>query len=389
MHDRSAFRLKWLSLIAAAVTGCLIGVVLTTFLSGHSGLALAQPAYARSIAPIAAESEQAIIAAIGKVGPAVVNIDTIFNRPKTQIPSQIPPQLRRFFEQPFPQEGQASGVIISQDGYILTNNHVVENARSVRVTLADGRNFDATVVGTDPLSDIGVVKIAGDALPTAELGTSATVPIGGWLIAIGNPFGYENTVTVGVLSARNRRLRAPTGVGLQNLLQTDAAINPGNSGGALVDIEGKVVGIPTAIIPFAQGIGFAIAAETARSVADQIIQTGHVVHPYIGIYYTPVTAEVQKELKLPSQQGVVVVKVEPDSPAARAGVQGRDVIVRIGGRDVTSQDVVADVVRNSKVGEKLPLAVIRDGKEIELSVTIGERPPPQNTTALPRTRVYA
>jgi len=354
MKQRSSLRTRWLPLVGMLLIGCVIGAVLAMVATGHDPGVLARPARAADVAP---ESERAIIAAIAKVGPAVVNIDTIFKPPDE---SRVPPMLRQFFEQPFPRAGQASGVIISPEGYVLTNNHVVENSRSVKVTLADGRSFDASVVGADPLSDVGVVRIKGANLPSAALGRSADVPVGGWVIAIGNPFGYENTVTVGVLSARNRRLRAPNGVGLDNLLQTDAAINPGNSGGALADIGGNVIGMPTAIIPYAQGIGFAIAAETAQKVAEQLIKTGKVIHP--------------------------VVQVAPGSPAAQAGIKPKDVIVRLGNREIAKPDDVGQMIRQSTVGEKIPVTLRRDGAEVKVTVTIGEQPPPQATTALPTTR---
>jgi serine protease Do len=354
-------------MLVAAAVGCMVGVAVTTLMSGRNGVAIAQERATR----VAPESERDFIRAIAKVGPAVVNINTVFR------PPNLPPLLREFFGEPFPREGQASGVIIdNKRGYVLTNNHVVENARSVKVSLADGRSFDAMVVGTDPLSDIGVVQIKGDSLPAAELGRSADVPVGGWLIAIGNPFGYENTVTVGVLSARNRRLRAPSGVGLENMLQTDAAINPGNSGGALVDITGKVVGIPTAIIPYAQGIGFAIAAETASKVAQQLIATGHVSHPWLGISYVPVTEEVQQALKLPSRKGIAVAEVQPGGPADQAGIKANDVILRLGLRDVNTADDLSAVVRQTKVGDKLTATVSRAGRAMQVTITVGERPAP-------------
>jgi serine protease Do len=368
MRDKQSLRLSWGVLVTAVVLGCLIGSICTMLLITRVAPALAQPV--RAVTRVAPESERAIIAAIAKVSPAVVNINTII---KPEEPN-VPPMLRQFFEEPFPEQGQASGVIIDPRGYVLTNNHVVANATSVKVTLADGRIFNAKVVGADPLSDVGVVHIEGKNLPSAQLGDSADVPVGGWLIAIGNPFGYENTVTLGVLSARNRRLRAPSGIGLEQLLQTDAAINPGNSGGALVDINGQVVGMPTAIIPYAQGIGFAIPAEAAKKVAAQLIETGHAIHPYLGVRYAAITQDVQSYLKLPNRQGVLVIQVEPDSPAAKAGIEARDIILRLGKREIKQQDDVAEIIRNSKVGEKLPVVVRRGGKQVELTVTIGERP---------------
>jgi serine protease Do len=375
MADTKILKLRWAPFVAAALVGCLFGVVMTALALGPGEAGLAAPAYARGVAP---ESQDAIISSIRKVGPAVVNINVMLRPPEQPA---LPPAFRQFFEEPFPRQGQASGVIIDAQGHVLTNNHVVQDARLVQVTLADGRTFKASTVGTDPLSDIAVVRIAEDKLPVAELGTSADKPIGSWVIAIGNPFGYENTATVGVLSARDRNLRASTGVTLDHLLQTDAAINPGNSGGALVDLEGKVIGIPTAIIGYAQGIGFAISAENARKAAEQLIATGRVSHPWLGIAYAPVTAQVQQEMKLASAKGVVVVQVVPGSPADQAGVKPRDVIVRVGKREVTEADTLLEAVRAVKVGEKLPLTIIRDGREMDISVTIGERPAPEQAAA--------
>jgi serine protease Do len=372
MTDGTVFRLRWAPLVGAALAGCVIGAALTALVTAPGGAGLAAPAYARAIAP---ESQSAIVEAIKQVGPAVVNINTIMQAPAPPVPEVFQP----FFEGPFPRQGQASGVIIDQKGLVLTNNHVLEGATAVKVTLADGRTYDATVVGTDPLSDIGVVRIAvaDGGLPFAELGASEEKPIGSWIIAIGNPYGYENTVTVGVLSARDRSLRAPNGVVLDHLLQTDAAINPGNSGGALVDIEGKVIGVPTAIIPYAQGIGFAISAESARKVATQLIATGRAIHPWLGVGVVPITDEIRQQIKLPDRGGVLVSGVEPDSPAAQAGIQPRDVIVRAGERAVTDLQVVADVVRDSTVGQELPLTILRNGTQIVVTVTVGKRPAPQ------------
>jgi serine protease Do len=349
----------WAPLAAAVVVGCAAGVLLTMLLTGPvSGLGA--PAYARSVAP---ESQSYIVEAVRKVGPAVVNISTTT-------------QVGGFFGV-FPREGQASGVIIDKRGYVLTNNHVLENADHVSITLADGRKFDATTVGLDPSSDIAVARIKGSNLPVAELGTSADKPVGSWVIAIGNPFGYENTVTVGVLSGRNRRLEAAGGAMLYDLLQTDAAINPGNSGGALVDIEGKVIGIPTAIINYAQGIGFAISAESARQVATQLIETGRVVHPWLGIGYLAVTPDLQQELKLPDRKGALITGVEPDSPAARAGLKLGDVVLRADSTELPTEELLGEIIAKSAVGRKLELTVRREGKEIKLTVTVGERPATQ------------
>jgi len=248
----------------------------------------------------------------------------------------------------------------------------VKGAARVRVMLQDKRTFDAHVVGSDPLSEVAVVQIKGGSLPAAVLGSAAKVPIGSWVIAIGNPFGFQNSVTVGVLSAKARQIADPSGVELQDLLQTDASINPGNSGGALVDLSGEVIGIPTAMIPQAQGMGFAVSIDTAKDVAQKLIKTGKM--PWLGVMHHYLLPDEAKKLKVPGGQGTLVVRVVPGGPAAQAGMQAGDVILRAGGRAISSERSLGEIIRAHNAGDKLEVEVWRKGREVKLQVTLGAVP---------------
>lgn len=333
---------------------------------GETGAATPVPAVSR-------ESQDAITAAIARVGPAVVNI-------KTQYPPQALDPMERMLRrsmgmptQPLPPEGQGSGIIIDGErGYVLTNAHVVRGAADVHVILADTRDLEAQVVGMDPLSDVAVLKVGGNDLPSATLGSAADLPIGSWVIAIGNPWGYQNSATVGVISAKDRQIEGAGGAQLSDLLQTDAAINRGNSGGALVDLNGDVVGIPTAMIPFAQGIGFAVSVDVAKQVAERLIATGKVA--WLGIGHRDPSANEARQLGLPEPKGSLVWRVVNGGPAARAGVRRGDVILRIGDHEVGNEKVLGYAVRSCDAGERVAVVVWRDGRERELNVTLGAVP---------------
>jgi serine protease Do len=320
------------------------------------------------------QTQEAITRAIALVAPAVVFIDTkfqpeqgVFSFPDVPFFSPGPSQ---------PQEGQGSGVIVDgNNGYILTNNHVVQNALEIKVTLPDGRTFTGKVLGSYPISDIAVVKIEGTNLPEAKMGDTTNLRVGSWAIAIGNPYGFENTVTVGVVSAFNRTLSSPeTGRPLQDLIQTDAAINPGNSGGALVNISGEVIGINTAIMPYAQGIGFAVDINAAKSIFSDLVQLGHVVRPWLGITYTKINDQMAKDLKLTEITGVIVLEVIKDSPAAKVGLQKDDVIQAINGEKLTKMEVLRQIIKAKKVGDDVTLQVWRSGKVLYLTITLQEMP---------------
>src|SRR5579884_3543516 len=306
-------------------------------------------------------AEAVIINVVKKVRPSVVNINT-------------ESQVETIFGV-FPQQGAGSGVIVRPDGYILTNNHVVQGATTIKVTLLGGKVLSGRIVGTDPLADLAVIKVSSpEPLPAAELGRSGDLQVGQLAIAIGNPFGLGSTVTTGVISALNRNIQLPNLI-VENLIQTSAAINPGNSGGALVDSSGRVIGINTAIIPNAQGIGFAIPSDVARVEMNQLIAQGRVIRPWVGIVYggevDPQTAQLYN---LGTDHGVIVRQVEPSSPAARAGIQPGDIITAVNSDRIDSwNDFVRDVV-TKRIGETITLTVVRDGATRQVRVVLAERP---------------
>jgi serine protease Do len=270
--------------------------------------------------------------------------------------------------------GSGSGVVINSSGIILTNNHVVAGDGEVTVRLHDGREFKATNVWTDPKTDIAVVKIDAPDLVAAKLGNSDTTSVGDWVLALGQPFGLEDTVTAGIISAKHR------GIGItsrENFLQTDAAINPGNSGGPLVNLDGQVIGINTAISSRSggnDGVGFAIPINLAKWVADQLAQGGTVHRAYLGVGIQPVTATLAEQFKVKPREGVAVTDVFPNTPAAKAGLQSGDVIVQYAGVSVSNPNELQTLVERSELGKPHLLAVVRDGKRMDLTFTPEEQP---------------
>ena len=319
----------------------------------------AQPAPGATVHVVPEES--VVINVVKQVRPSVVNIDT-------------ESQVQTVFGV-FPQQGAGSGVIVRPDGYILTNNHVVQGATTIKVTLTGGKVLSGRLIGRDPLADLAVIKVdSKESLPAARLGDSRSLQVGQLAIAIGNPFGLGSTVTTGVVSALNRNIELPNLV-VENLIQTSAAINPGNSGGALVDSSGSVIGINTAIIPNAQGIGFAIPSDVAREEMDQLIAHGRVIRPWLGVDYGgEVDPQAAKAYGLGTDHGVVVRQVEPSAPAGRAGVQAGDIITALNGDRIDDWNTFVHDIVNKKIGETIRLTVVRDGKPRTLSVTLTERP---------------
>lgn len=324
--------------------------------------------------------EEIIINAYNKVAPSVVHItSTVLTK--------------NFFLEVVPQEGVGSGVIVSSDGYILTNNHVIENAKFIKVALPDGTEKDAALIGTDPSTDLAIIKIdAPPNLQVAALGDSDALRAGMRAIAIGNPFRLDRTITVGVISALNRTLKAGDGYIIVNVIQTDASINPGNSGGPLINSKGEVIGINTAIFSPIQGsvgIGFAIPINTAKKVMKQIIEKGSVSHPWLGISGKDLTEEISKALNLPVKEGCLVVSVVSGSPADKAGFRGGsremvvgrmrimaggDVITSIDGRKVKEMADISQHLSTRSVGEVVEIGFIRDGEQKFVNITLGERP---------------
>ena len=268
------------------------------------------------------------------------------------------------------QQGVGSGFIMSKEGYILTNNHVVEDADQIKVKLADGKEFDGKIVGRDPKTDLALVKIAGDSdLQPLKLGNSDDLKVGNWVVAVGSPFGLEQTVTAGIVSAKGRVIGSGP---YDNFIQTDASINPGNSGGPLINLQGEVVGINTAIIASGQGIGFAIPINMAKEIAPQLQKRGHVTRGLLGVAIQDVTPELAKSLGLKDSKGALVSQVVPGGPADKAGIEQGDVIVNFDGRTVGDSKDLPRIVASTPVGKTVTVKLLRDGKEVERQAKVGE-----------------
>ena len=326
---------------------------------------------------------------VSKVSPSVVKV-TVETKPRQmameggQFPGMNDPLFRQFFGNRMPQarqapvEGLGSGVIVTSDGFIVTNNHVIDGADTVTVTLPDGREFKAKVVGRDPLTDIAVVKVEATGLPAIAFADSSEIRVGDRVLAVGNPFGIGETVTSGIVSAMGRRVGILSEVkGYENFIQTDAAINPGNSGGALVDIEGRLIGINTAILSRSggfQGVGLAVPGNMVSQVAESLVKTGKVVRGYLGVNIQDVSPSLQDSFNLKDRRGALVAEVTPDSPASRAGIKDGDVITELDGHAVRDGNDLALTVSGKAPGTKLALSVVRDGKTLQLNATTGDKP---------------
>jgi serine protease Do len=379
-------RNRSLALLVVLALGALLGGYLGPRLGLTTGLtagappaagtptppAVAAPAVPAPAAPVpqapvpapdpraAVRDQSAIVQVVQRARPAVVNL-SVRGQPVTT-PFGI-----------FPQEGQGSGVIVRSDGLIVTNNHVVQGAQEITVTLLSGRSLRGRVLGSDRFSDLAVVKVdSPQLLPVVEMGSSSALQVGQTAIAIGNPFGLGSTVTVGVVSALNRSIQASPDFVVENLIQTDAAINPGNSGGALLDSAGRLIGINTAIIREAQGIGFAIPIDHARLVMDQLIAQGRVVRPALGVQILgDIDPNTARAYNLPVSAGVVVAPL-PGSPAERAGLRAQDIIVSIDGQKIaTTGDLRRELFRK-KPGDNVRVEVVRDGQRHTLTITLIE-----------------
>lgn len=328
---------------------------------------------------------------IEKASPAVVKISMtrIIKAQQSNNPLLSDPFFRQFFggggmQRPQNQreEGLGSGIIVNPSGYILTNNHVVDKATSLKVELSDGRNFSAKVVGADPQTDVAVVKIDTNSLPVLPFANSDAARVGDLCFAIGNPFGEDHTVTMGIVSAKNRSLER--GSYLQNFIQTDAAINPGNSGGALINAKGELIGMNTMILTGGNsfgggeggniGIGFAVPSNMAKQVMDQLIKNGKVSRGYIGVMLQDLTPDLAKQFGLASSAGAIVGNITPDSPGAKAGLKSGDIITAIDGKKVqNSDDLTMDVISHAP-GSTVTLDVNRNGQSTTVKVTLGQRP---------------
>jgi serine protease Do len=308
-------------------------------------------------------NEDLIVNAVQNVSKTVVNIASV---------RIVQDQLYRVF----PAEGVGSGVIIDERCHLLTNNHVVEEARSLKITLTDGRIFNGIVKGTDEATDLAVVQLdSTETLPFATLGNSDNLKIGQIVIAIGNPFGLTGgpTVTAGIISSLNRKIQFDKGI--LELIQTDAAINPGNSGGPLVDTNGQVIAINTAKMPYAHGIGFAVPINIAKSIVNELIQNGRVINrPWIGISYVKITRQLSQYYRLPTTEGVLIANVEPHSPADYAGLRKGDIIEAVDGKRIDDTVEISLNLRKKKISDKIMMSVNRYGRHFEVLVQLQNRP---------------
>ena len=319
---------------------------------------------------------------VDKSGAAVVKISTTVtvNVRRQNDPFFNDPFFRQFFgpglSEPRQRQesGLGSGFIISQDGYIVTNEHVIDGAQQITVTMKGSNEpYKATVVGADFDLDLAVIKInSSKPFPVLPMGDSEQIKVGNWVIAIGNPYGLDHTVTIGVISAKGRPVNIEQRQ-YKNLLQTDASINPGNSGGPLLNLAGEVVGINTAINAEAQGIGFAIPTSTVKSVLDELIHKGKVVHPWMGVQLQPITEEIASHLGLKNTEGALVAGVVQDSPAQQAGLLPGDIILEIDGQKIKTVDDLIDIVKKAQVGQKLKLLIHRE-KDFYVNLTVNEKP---------------
>ncbi len=373
----------------------LIGGLAGSLFTAHAGRANTEPEYATPLwqasaspaAPDQASFASGFSSVASKCVPSVVNVASTkvirWQGGGQMSPFPMDPFFERFFGNPFqemPQErreqGTGSGVIVSPDGYLLTNNHVVEGAEDIRITLSDKREFDAKIIGTDSRTDLAVIKIDAKNLPAITFGDSSKVRVGDFAIAIGSPFGLNQTVTMGIVSATGR---GELGIeDYEDFIQTDASINPGNSGGALVNVNGELIGINTAILSGMsggnQGIGFAIPINMARQVMDQIVKQGKVVRGYLGAMIQPVTPEIAEYFGLSEARGVLLADVDANAPAGKSGLQRGDIVLELNGEPVGDRRKFRLNVAMMKPGTKVRLKVLRDEAEREFDVVLGELP---------------
>lgn len=333
----------------------IFAVLFLSACTSHKVNSLAQSAgTGKGPATVLLAEEQRIVDIVKRVSPSVVSVTSYDTKGE--------------------QQGLASGIIVTSDGNILTNNHVIKNIAKIIITLADGSEVTAQSLGGDPLIDLAIVKINRKNLPAAILGDSDHLQVGQVAIAIGNPYGFERTVTMGVVSALKRSIPGG-GAPLSDLIQTDAKIYPGNSGGPLVDSSGNVIGVNTVVVGGEAGVlGFAIPINTARAIMNDVTRVGHVVVPWVGITFSEITPEIAAVFDLPIKQGVIIASVEKNSPAARGGIKKGDIIVEAAGRKIADSGDLQKVVRDAAIGKKMGLKVLRNGKPVSIAITVGEMP---------------
>ncbi len=377
--------------VLVLLLSCMLSVTDSWHGAGIAG-AVEEPKISKESIDILTRTNQALAEVAAAVKPAVVNISTS-RKVKSRQSSQFfdDPMFRRFFgdesrnqdrQQERRQMHLGSGVIVDRDGFILTNNHVVKGADDIRIRLSDKREFKGKLVGTDPKTDIAVIKIDSNRLPSVKLGDSDRLRVGEMVIAIGNPFGLNQTVTSGIVSATGR---ANVGIAdYEDFIQTDAPINPGNSGGALINVRGELVGINTAIFSTSggyQGIGFAIPSNMARVVMDNLVKKGRVVRGYLGVSMQPITPEIANQLGVRGDNGALVGDVVGGSPAEKAGIRRGDVITEYGGKEFGDAPALRNMVATTAPGKEVVIKLLRDGKPVTVKTTITEIPQEARTSA--------
>ncbi len=368
------------------LAGALIGSGISWNFEVHSPAYAEDAKISKEAIDILSKTSRAMAEVAAAVKPAVVNISSTRTvRTKgMQSPFLDDPFFRRFFGDEFghmerPRERKqaslGSGVIVDKDGYILTNNHVVKDADEIKIKLSDKREFKGKVIGVDPKTDLAVIKIESDNLPVVRWGDSDTLKVGETVIAIGNPYGLNQTVTSGIVSATGR---ADVGIAdYEDFIQTDAPINPGNSGGALVNVRGELIGVNTAIFSTSggyQGIGFAIPSNMAKVVMENLVKKGKVIRGWLGVSIQSITPDLAKQFNLKGDKGVLIGDVTDDSPAEKAGLQRGDVIIEYDGKEVSDPRTLRNMVANTPPNKDVTIRVSRDGKPLSLKVTIGELP---------------
>ncbi|MBU6341439.1 MAG: trypsin-like peptidase domain-containing protein [Bacteroidetes bacterium] len=373
----------WSTLLAGAMGGLITVSTLKVFEKSTPNPAFVPDAPAKQVSFAGAPVPFDFTKAADRSMPAVVHIKASESREAAiQRQRQEYNPFRYFFGDIYdgyaqPRTGTGSGVIYSTDGYIITNNHVVEFADEFIVTLHDNREFKARVVGTDANTDMAVIKIDANNLPAIEIGNSDDVKVGEWALAVGNPFDLTSTVTAGIISAKGRDIKIiKGGKSIESFIQTDAAVNPGNSGGALVDVNGKLIGINSAIATptgtFA-GYSFAIPVNLVKRICDDLIAYGEYKRPYLGADIATMDTEVAEALEVPFSSGVAVVKLDPQGSAAAAGVKEKDIITKINGKNVTGTPELREYIGRSKVGETINITLLRNNQEKEISVRLKKR----------------
>ncbi len=368
------------------IIGLIIGLAISSQFNIQSKGYSQDAVISKDAIDLLTKTNQALSEVAMAVKPSVVNISSTrtFRHPGTMNPFFNDPFFRRFFGDEFRfferprehrQSGLGSGVIVDKDGYILTNYHVIKDADEIKVKLSDKREFDGKVIGSDPKTDIAVIKIQADKLPVIRWGDSDKLKVGEIILAIGNPFGLTQTVTSGIISATGR---ANVGIAdYEDFIQTDAAINPGNSGGALVNVRGELVGINTAIFSTSggyQGIGFAIPSNMAKVVMENLIKKGKVVRGWLGVSIQPITPELAKQFNLQHEKGVLIGDVVEDSPAEKAGLKRGDVILEFEGKEFSEPSSLRNAVAAILPGKEVTLKVLRDGKVMTVKATVSELP---------------